>query len=254
MLFLLVTSAGGLSAAISLVPQHILLMPQYKINSQRPLWRKRPAQTHLQQLHGKEVQRISLISSMKPYGLSALFRLRLSVSHRTAPHIFEEMFCCFLLIVPEIILWLLLPYFNASSLWSTSVRKELMLLLEKHPHFPIPGLIIKQTAHVQKQKREQNCEQCPCPFVPKFPTDLVFKKSNVKEETSELRRGQTMLSWSQIQHLQPFFSHRETVGICPGYETGDSAEAPARRGNGSGCIYRVLSPFWTQIPKQEKIC
>lgn len=72
-----------------------------------------------------------------------------------------------------------------------------------------------------------------------------------------------MLSWNQIQHLQPFneqqlsatacytshgsssmgASHRETVEIYPGYETGDSAEAPARKGNGSACIYRGLSPF-----------
>lgn len=140
-------------------------MPQYKLSSQRPPWRKRAAQTHLQQLCGKEAQRIILISSMKPYGLSALFRSWLSVSCRPALHVFEETFCCFLLIVPEILLWLPLPHFNVSSLWSTSLRKELTLHLEKHPHFPIPGLIIKQTSHVQKQKREQNCEQCPCPFV-----------------------------------------------------------------------------------------
>lgn len=37
MLFLLVTGAGGLSVGISLVPQHILLMPQYKLDYQRSL-------------------------------------------------------------------------------------------------------------------------------------------------------------------------------------------------------------------------
>lgn len=66
-----------------------------------------------------------------------------------------------------------------------------------------------------------------------------------------------MLSWSQTQHLQPLSeqqpsatacyashgssrtgaSHRETVEVYPGYETGVSVEAPAREGKGSGCIY-----------------
>lgn len=72
-LFLLVTGAGGLLVGIASVLQHILLMPQYKLDYQRPLWRKIPAQTLLQQFYDKEVQRTHLISSMKPYGLWVVF-------------------------------------------------------------------------------------------------------------------------------------------------------------------------------------
>lgn len=144
MLFLLVTGAGGPLVGISFVPQRILLMPQYKLDYQRPLWRKIPALTPLQQYYGKEVQKTHLISSMKPYGLSGLFRCW--SSYRPSLLVSEEVFCCLLLIAPEILLWPPLSYFNVSSarIWfllSTSLRYDFMLLLGKHPNFYFVSLL-----------------------------------------------------------------------------------------------------------------
>lgn len=178
MLLLLVTGAGGLSAAISFVPQHILLMPQYKLNSQRPLWRKRPAQTHHQQLHGKEAQRISLISSMKPYGLSALFRSWLSLSYRPALHVLLFAYCSWNSSLTSFTtFWCFIPLIY--------LRKELILLLQKHPHFQSLGSLLSKLLMCRNRRGNRTVSSAHLPLSWQFPTDLGFKKSNVKEETSE---------------------------------------------------------------------
>lgn len=75
MLSLLVTSARYLLGGISFVPQRILLMLQYKLDYQRPLWNKIPAQTLRQQFYSKDMQRSHVISLMQPYGLWVVFFL-----------------------------------------------------------------------------------------------------------------------------------------------------------------------------------
>lgn len=69
------------------------------------------------------------------------------LSYRPSLHVFEEIFCCFLLIAPEILLWPALSHFNVSSarmlsLLSTSLRYDFILLLGKHPHFYLVPLFI----------------------------------------------------------------------------------------------------------------
>lgn len=79
MLFLLVTDAGGLLVGSSLFPQHILPMPQYKMDYQRPLWRTIPAQTFSAFLWQRGAKNSPNFFNETLRSLSGLFRCWLSV-------------------------------------------------------------------------------------------------------------------------------------------------------------------------------